>query len=301
MLKGTESTKKRTALGLGLEALIPVDRTVETPGPASDRIVVSVAVENLTPNPYQPRRLFFEESLSDLSRSIKERGVIQPLIVRPLEGGRYEVVAGERRWRAAKMAGVVTVPVIVRNLSDSESLEIALIENLQRENLNPLDTAEAYDTLIQRFSYTHEDLAKRIGKDRSNITNHLRLLRLPDPIKQDLREDRISMGHARTLLGVEHLPTQLKLSHRIVKRKLSVRELERIVNNYKNKQQQASQGTRQRDHGLYSLETSLARHFSTRVSIKKNPDESGKLEIHFHSPEELARILETIGYSDDCA
>ena len=180
-------------------------------------------------------------------------------------------------------------------------MEIALIENLQRENLNPLDTAEAYNTLIKKFSYTHEILAQRIGKDRTNITNHLRLLKLPDPIKDHLREDRLSMGHARTLLAVDHLPTQLNLSSRTIKRKLSVRELERIVQNFKNKQLVGLAKTSEKDPDLVALETKLSRHFSTRVLIRNKSNTSGRLELAFHSREELDRLLEAMGYSEDFA
>ena len=236
-----------------------------------------------------------------MSHSIKEMGVIQPLIVRSTVEGKYEIVAGERRWRAARKAGFSKIPVIVKTISDAESLEIALIENLQRENLNPLDTAEAYNTLIVKFSYTHEILAQRIGKDRTNITNHLRLLKLPDPIKEHLREDRLSMGHARTLLAVDHLPTQLNLSSRIIRRKLSVRELERIVQNFKNKQQAGLPKTLEKDPDLAALETKLSSHFSTRVVIKKNSNQSGRLELAFHSREGLDRLLEAMGYSEDFA
>lgn len=297
MLKVTEMPKKqRTALGQGLDALIPLDGFFD--GKIPERDIKELSIDCLVPNPFQPRRLFAEDSLADLSQSIKEKGVIQPLIVRPA-AGQYEIVAGERRWRAAQMAGFTEVPAIVRTMSDAESLEIALIENLQRENLNPLDTAEAYDTLIKKFSYTHEVLAQRIGKDRTNITNHLRLLRLPDPIKQEVREERLSMGHARTLLAVEHLPTQLSLSQRIIRRKLSVRELERIVQNFKAKQKGDQKPTRLKDPNVGSLETSLSRHFSTRVAIRKNAGGSGKLELHFHSQEEFDRLLDAIGYSED--
>ncbi len=299
MLKVTETVKKRTALGQGLDALIPLDKPEGESTPEAG--IKYLPIDSLLPNPNQPRRSFPEESLLDLSNSIKEMGVIQPLIVRSTTEGKYEIVAGERRWRAAKKAGFFTIPVILRSISDAESLEIALIENLQRENLNPLDTAEAYDTLIKKFSYTHEILAQRIGKDRTNITNHLRLLKLPDPIKEHVREDRLSMGHARTLLAVDHLPTQLNLSSRIVKRKLSVRELERIVQNFKNKQQAGSVKGPEKDPDLAVLETKLSRHFSTRVVIRKNSNESGRLELTFHSREEFDRILEAMGYSEDFA
>ena len=299
MLKVTETAKKRTALGQGLDALIPLERPAGQSAPEAG--IKYLAIDSLLPNPHQPRRSFPEESLADLSHSIKEMGVIQPLIVRSTTEGKYEIVAGERRWRAAKKAGFFTIPVIVRNISDAESLEIALIENLQRENLNPLDTAEAYNTLIKKFSYTHEILAQRIGKDRTNITNHLRLLKLPDPIKDHLREDRISMGHARTLLAVDHLPTQLNLSSRTIKRKLSVRELERIVQNFKNKQLVGLAKTSEKDPDLVALETKLSRHFSTRVLIRNKSNTSGRLELAFHSREELDRLLEAMGYSEDFA
>jgi ParB family transcriptional regulator, chromosome partitioning protein len=299
MLKVTETAKKRTALGQGLEALIPLEKPAGQSAPEAG--IKYLAIDSLLPNPHQPRRSFPEDSLADLSHSIKEMGVIQPLIVRSTVEGKYEIVAGERRWRAANKAGFFTIPVIVRTISDAESLEIALIENLQRENLNPLDTAEAYNTLIKKFSYTHDILAQRIGKDRTNITNHLRLLKLPDPIKDHLREDRLSMGHARTLLAVDHLPTQLNLSSRTIKRKLSVRELERIVQNFKNKQRVGLSKTSEKDPDLVALETKLSRHFSTRVLIRNKTNTSGRLELAFHSREELDRLLEAMGYSEDFA
>lgn len=297
MAKPMDTARRRTALGQGLDALIPAHEPVGTEDP--NRIITYVSADSLLPNPFQPRRSFQEASLTDLSESIKERGVIQPLIVRSASSGKYEIVAGERRWRAAKMAGFSTVPVIVRNVSDSESLEIALVENLQREDLNPLDTAEAYDILIKKFSYTHEDLAKRMGKDRSNVTNYLRLLKLPGPIKEQLRQDLITMGHARTLLAVDHLPTQLQLSGRVVKRNLSVRELERIIQNYRKKQDGVEASSRRRSSDVSELESRLSTHMATRVVIRKKTNDSGRLEIYFHSSEELDRLLELLGYSED--
>ncbi len=297
MPRVTEGGSKRTALGQGLDALIPLDRLSEPARLEGD--VKSVSMDALVPNPNQPRRLFREASLEDLSNSIKEMGVIQPLIVRLKDDDHYEIVAGERRWRAAKIAGYSTIPVIVRNVSDAEALEIALIENLQRENLNPLDTAEAYDTLISKFSYTHEALAKRIGKDRTNITNHVRLLKLPDPIKEDLRNDRLTMGHARTLLAVEHVPTQLTLCRQAIKTNLSVRDLEKIVQNYRAKKSLATPRSAGKDPHLVALEKSLSRHCSTKVVIRKSSNESGKIEIHFHTQEELDRLLGLLGYSED--
>jgi len=289
--------KKRAALGQGLNALIPLDHPLD--GKSIDAGILLVPIESLFPNPYQPRRSFSEDSLKDLSQSIKEMGVIQPLIVRINSDEKYEIVAGERRWRAAKMAGFSLVPIIVRRLSDSESLEIALIENIQRENLNPLDTAEAYNTLIRKFSYTQEALAKKIGKDRTSITNHLRLLRLPEPIRDQIRQDMLSMGHARSLLGINDISTQLNLSRKVIKRKLSVRDLEKIVQNFKEKHKSDGKILPLKDYLLTTLETNLSRHLTTKVSIKKKYNSSGKLEIFFHSNEELMRLLELLGYSED--
>ncbi len=299
MLKGTERQKRRTALGQGLDALIPVEKPVDS-GP-SDRGVTYVPMDSLVPNPHQPRRVFSEETLNDLKNSISEMGVIQPLLVRRSPSGSYEIIAGERRWRAARMAGYTEVPVIVRDVSDSEALEIALIENVQRENLNPLDTAEAYETLIEKYSYTHEVLAKRIGKDRSNITNHLRLLRLPDPIKEHVRRETLSMGHARTLLSVENVPAQLKLSRRVIKNRLSVRDLERIVQNYRMKKESNPAGKKEKDPAIRELEEGLSRRLAAKVSISVKSNNSGAVRIDFHSAEELERLLEIMGYSSDFA
>lgn len=299
MPRSPETSRRRTALGQGLDALLPIEEPAG--GSLTERDVTYLSIDVLVPNPHQPRRLFAQESLAELSDSIKEIGVIQPIIVRPTPDGKYEIVAGERRWRAAAMAGASTIPTIVRTYSDSESLEIALIENLQREDLNPIETAEAYQTLISRYSYTHDVLAKRIGKDRTSITNHLRLLRLPDSIKDDVRQDRISMGHARTLLAVEDLTVQLSLSRRIIKRRLSVRELESIVQNYRKKFFPPPAKTVGGDPELRNLERDLSRHLATRVVIRNNASGSGKLEISFHSRDELDRLLQHLGYGEDFA
>ncbi|MGO9739650.1 MAG: ParB/RepB/Spo0J family partition protein [Desulfomonilaceae bacterium] len=298
MLKQKETAKKRNALGLGLDALIPPKFDE---GPDISRIQAKmVPVHTIQPNPNQPRQSFDNQSLSELASSITEIGLIQPIIVRSTSEGSYEIVAGERRWRAAILAKIESLPVIVRDVTEKESLEIALIENLQREDLNPLDTAEAYEILIMKFSYTHEVLATRIGKDRTDITNHLRLLRLPEPIKNSVRNREISMGHARTLLAVDHMETQLSLSEKIVRRKLSVRELERIVQNYKEKQENRNKVQR-RDStcNMAELEKGLSRKFSTKVTVRAQSSGSGKIEFHFYSHDELVRLLDTIGFSEE--
>ena len=298
MLKQKETVKKRNALGLGLDALIPpkIDESLNI----SNIQAKMVPVHTIQPNPNQPRQSFDNQSLSELASSIAEIGLIQPIIVRSTNEGTYEIVAGERRWRAAILAKIQSLPVIVRDVTEKESLEIALIENLQREDLNPLDTAEAYETLIMKFSYTHEVLATRIGKDRTDITNHLRLLRLPEPIKNSVRNREISMGHARTLLAVDHMETQLSLSEKIVRRKLSVRELERIVQNYKDKQQNRNKIQRNESScNMAQLEKSLSRQFSTKVTVRSQSAGSGKIEFHFYSNDELVRLLDTIGFSEE--
>lgn len=298
MQNTTPTNKKRTVLGRGLDALIPLEPKEETMGKL-EHFVQMIPVDSLYPNPYQPRHMFSDHSLNDLSLSIKENGVIQPIIVRLNTLGSYEIVAGERRWRAAKLAGFDVVPALVRNMSDSEVLETALIENLQREDLNPLDTAEAYDTLVRKFSYTQEALAKKIGKDRTTITNHLRLLRLPEPIKEHVRNEILSMGHARTLLAVEDLTAQLNLSNKVVKRRLSVRELEKIVQNFKEKRNATTKTMPTRQSLLQPLELNLSRYLSTKVSISMKNNSAGRLEIFFHSPDELNRILDLIRYQED--
>ena len=295
MLKIKEASKKRNALGLGLDALIPAK--FQESHDLSNIQTKMAQVHCIHPNPNQPRQSFNDQSLTELASSIKEIGLIQPIIVRSTKNDSYEIVAGERRWRAAVLADIENIPVIVREVTENESLEIALIENLQREDLNPVDTAEAYETLIRKFSYTHEVLATRIGKDRTDITNHLRLLRLPESIKNSVRNRELSMGHARTLLAIDHLDTQLSLSEKVVKRKLSVRELERIVQNFKEKR--SGSKISESHCSTASLEKGLSRKFSTKVTVRSNPSGSGKIEFHFFSEEDLLRILDSIGFSEE--
>ncbi len=291
-----QTQRKRSALGQGLSALIPLSHSQFDDDGNS---VVSLPIDSLEPNAYQPRRSFSPSALDELAASIKEMGVIQPIVARPNASGAYQIVAGERRWRAAKLAGYSTIPAIIKDLSDRESLEIALIENIQREDLNVLDLAEAYDTLLNRFSYTQETLAKKIGKERSSIANYVRLLRLPDPVKTLLREEKITFGHAKALLSLEDVNAQLSISLKVAKRKISVRELERIVTNYKNRQPLSPSPARTAPSSVSDLELGLSRYLATKVVVKQQPDSSGKLEIFFHSEVELARLLDVMGYSAD--
>lgn len=294
-----ETLKKRNALGLGLDALIPLSMDEHEGNVVQTKML---SVESIRPNKNQPRQSFNNQELNELAVSLKEIGLIQPIIVRSLGDSSYEIVAGERRWRAAIIAKLDRIPVIIREVNDKESLEIALIENLQREDLNPLETAEGYQMLIQKFSYTHEILASRIGKDRTDITNHLRLLKLPEAIKSRMKNRELSMGHARTLLAVDHIETQLSLSEKTIKRKLSVRELERIVQNFKQKKNRNEKIFKTDiDSNEDRLEKALSRHLSTKVTIKKKTLGSGKIELHFYSEEQLMRILETLGFSPELA
>ncbi len=298
MLRNKETGKRRNALGLGLDALIPSDLHENIQGNTLQTKLVSV--DCIRPNRNQPRQNFNDEDLNGLASSLREIGLIQPIIVKSIGDSYYEIVAGERRWRAAIIAKLDSVPVIIRDVTEKESLEIALIENLQREDLNPLETAEAYQMLIQKFSYTHENLATRMGKDRTDITNHLRLLKLPEPIKSSMRNRQLSMGHARTLLAVDNIETQLSMSEKTVKRKLSVRELERIVQNFKKKQLSSTNSSKKfLDTIPDDLEKTISRKFSTKAILKRNIHGSGKIELYFYSQEQFMRLLDALGISEE--
>jgi len=280
----------RKALGKGLDALIPDLRAATVGGQSG---VAEVDVEEIAANPYQPRSRISEASLDDLRQSIAEKGVLQPVIVRR-KAGRYELVAGERRLRAARLANLRTIPALVRQVSDSEALEIALIENLQREDLNPMDEARGYRELVKRFKLTQEQLARKLGRDRSTIANSLRLLNLPDEVKHGLEEGKITVGHARALLGLSDEKHIVGVFRTIIHRGLSVRQVEAIV------RQRLKPRTTRRVEALRSdpettrIVQRLMRRLGTRVRITGNGGH-GKIEIEFYSNEDLNRILEVIG------
>jgi ParB family chromosome partitioning protein len=284
----------RKGLGRGLGALIP-----EVPlGEKEREGIVEVDIHAVIPNPKQPRKRFDETKLAELAASIKEHGIVQPIVVRP-RGTQYEIVAGERRWRAAKAAGLERIPALVREFSEAETMEIALIENLQREDLNPLEEAEAYRALLEEFRLTQDELAKRLGKSRPQISNTLRLLQLPDPVREEIKSGRLSMGHAKVLLGVDDQQEQATLAQRVVAEGLSVRELEALV------QQTPATRAPSRSHGgrkpqqpeVRDLEERLSQHFGTPVKVALG-GEKGKIEITFFGEEGLNRILEVIGLDD---
>jgi len=280
---------KRPALGKGLGALLPDIEKEDR------KNFFYCGIEEIAPSRYQPRKGFNEKKLTELAESIKEKGIIEPLIVRKTDGG-YELIVGERRWRAAQSAGIKEVPVIVRDVTTREALELALVENLQREDLNPLEEAEAYKRLMEEFKYTQEDLAKRIGKDRTTVANAVRLLKLPQEIKASLADETISSGHARALLGVENPEEQTMACMKVIKRGLSVRETERLVkrsNLQKSREDRASKSTGEDELHLGYLEETLRKFLGTQVRIPKK-GKRGKIEIEFYSKEDLERIIEII-------
>jgi ParB family chromosome partitioning protein len=276
-------------LGKGLGALLPDIEKEDR------KNFFFCGIEEIVPSRYQPRKGFDEGKLNELAASIKEKGVIEPLIVRKVDKG-YELIIGERRWRAAQRAAIKEVPVIVREVSPGEALELALIENLQREDLNPLEEAEAYKRLMEEFHYTQEELAKRIGKDRTTVANAVRLLKLPEEIKASLADESITSGHARALLGLDSPGEQTVACKEIIKRGFSVRETERLVKRIALRKSKQSGGVRpssEEDLHTRYLEETLRRFLGTHVRIPKKGSR-GKIEIEFYSDEDLERIIEKI-------
>ena len=273
----------RKALGRGLGALLSSDRTVDLGAEPTE-----VDVDAIVPGPMQPRTHFDEGSLEGLADSIRSHGIVQPLLVRR-QGERYELIAGERRWRAAKLAGLANVPVVVRAVPDKDLLEIALIENIQREDLNAIEEAQAYKRLIETVGLTQEELAARVGRDRSYITNYLRLLKLPDDLQKLVIEGRLSTGHARTILGLSHVDLQRKVARQVIDGGLSVRATEHLV-------RKAVEGPPAKtastvDPNIRAAESKLRRALGTQVRIVQLRGEGqGKVEISFFSNQDLDRI-----------
>lgn len=280
------------ALGRGLDALIPGGDPVFESKPSADQQgYLDCDIEMIQPNRYQPRSRFAAEELSQLSSSIKAQGVLQPLLVRPIDVG-YELVAGERRLRAAKMAGLVKVPVVVKTVSDAEMLEMSIVENIQRENLNPMEEADAYHRLISDFGLTQEQAATRVGKSRSAVANFLRLRQLPEPIKISITEGQLSMGHARALLGADTSTQQNAAWRAILRKGLSVRQTEELVKRLRNATETIERKkSTSEDRHLNSVAESLTQRFGTKVQIKRR-GKKGRLEIEFYSTEDLNRLLD---------
>ena len=273
-------------LGKGINALFPGESLSKA------ETVDKIHVKSIKPNPYQPRKVFDEVAIEELRDSIKEHGILQPIILRKT-GTTYEIVVGERRFRAAKLAGLEEIPAVVRILTDEETMELAILENLQREDLTPIEEAEAYHNLMENLKLTQEQLAFRLGKSRSHIANHIRLLSLPEKIRTIIMEGKLSMGHGRTLLGLRKKEQILLVAERVLKEGLNVRQLEKLVQKLNEDVPRETKPKEKKDLFLAERESGLRDYFGTNVTIKKSKNK-GKIEIEFFSEEDLERILELL-------
>lgn len=280
---------KKGGLGKGMAALLQVTETVD-----ESKNYFICPIEKIRPNRNQPRKHFAADKLEELAASIREKGIIQPLVV-TRKDDHYEIIAGERRWRAAQKAGLHEIPVVIREATSDAIMELALIENIQRQDLNAIEEAQAYRSLVEHFSISQEDVARRVGKNRTTVTNALRLLKLPDEIQRDIIEERLSMGHARALLALESQELIEKARHEIIHRQLSVRAAEELVRRLKiNPSQAPARRLQQPDLLMTSLEEQLQRRFQSRVAIRKVGPRGGRLEIHFSDSDELTRIIDLL-------
>lgn len=282
------------ALGKGLGALLDDAAAGAVSQGKTTTAEQMLPLAKLVPSSVQPRRLFDDEALSSLSQSIRSQGIIQPLLVRPMPNGTYEIIAGERRWRASKLAGLTEVPVVIRQLEDGKALELAIVENVQRDDLNAIDEADGYLRLVNEFNYTHEEMARVTGKSRSHITNLMRLLALPEKIKTFLQSKELSMGHARALLGAsEDENLQMRLAKQVIKKGLSVRETEKLV-----KKHTESDGKRKErsstDFATKELEARVAEKIGLPSTLKQKSG-VGSLTIAFKSEEEMTKLLRLLG------
>jgi ParB family chromosome partitioning protein len=287
---------RRKALGRGLNALLTSTKPVSAPpegevsGP--DRIR-RIALNKIDPSPDQPRQIFRDEGLEELAQSIRVDGLIQPVVVRP-NGERFQLIVGERRWRAAKIAGITEIPCLVQEFEKDRALEVALVENIQREDLNPIEVALALNRMVQEFQLSHEELASRTGKDRTTITNLLRLLKLPREIQQLLAERRISMGHARALLSIDDADAQLAMAEKAAAHGMSVREVERRVRAYQERPDSEKGEPKPIDPNIAAALEEMERALGTRVRLVQRSSTSGRIEIEYHSQEDIDRIYSRI-------
>ncbi|MBU4309985.1 ParB/RepB/Spo0J family partition protein [bacterium] len=277
----------KKALGRGLAALIP------ELGPVREDNIIEAKLSSIRPNRFQPREEFNPQKLEELVSSIKEKGVIQPVLARIIEGG-YELITGERRLRAAKKLGLEKIPLIVKEVSDTEMLELALIENLQRENLNPMEEAHAYRRVIKEFKIKQEDLAREIGKDQATVANSLRLLKLPKEVQKEISKGNLSRGHGVALLSLEKAPLQIRAARKVRKNGLSVRATEDLVNRLKGKVIIPPKKGTAKPPEILAVEEELNRALGTKVRIKPVSEEKGRIEIEYYSSEQLEGILEKL-------
>lgn len=303
----SNNPKQRSALGRGLSALLESSETdVTSKSGASvantQGVVGGVAqlpLDQIEPNPFQPRTEFKAEELSELAQSIKEQGIIQPITVRKMGYDKYQIISGERRFRASKLAGATTIPAYIRVANDQGMLEMALVENIQRQELNPLDIAISYKRLIDECSLTQEELSERVGKNRTTVTNFMRLLKLPPEIQIALRDNKITMGHARALVGIDDIAEQLLVFKEILQKQLSVRDVETLARTSGGKK--ASTSSKSSGGNALSFEYSkiqnvLSNHFDANVQLQRKSNGSGKISIPFSDDQDLNRILELLNY-----
>ena len=278
---------KRNTLGRGLGSLLNVSENKD-----ENKFFDEIDINDITINKDQPREYFNEEKLSELSLSIKKHGIIQPVTVRKINDNKYQLISGERRYRASKLSGLTKIPAFIRNNNDDNLLEIALIENIQRENLNSLEIAISYKKLIDELKIKQEELGERVGKNRTTINNYLRLLKLPPSIQKGIKESKIQMGHARSLIAIEKSDVQLKIYHLILKNKLSVRKTEELVRNL-NTKKLGNLKKNLKNNEIIKLESKLSSFFGTKITTKGD-DKSGKIIVPYKSTNDLNRILELL-------
>ncbi|MFA4016085.1 MAG: hypothetical protein RUDDFDWM_001186 [Candidatus Fervidibacterota bacterium] len=284
---------RKRGLGRGLDALIPpASGEVWEAGMGASSNIVEIEVDRIKPNPFQPRHKMDQKALQELADSIRVHGILQPVVVRQVEDG-YQLVTGERRWRAAMLAGMKKLPAVIRQCDDQEMIEFALIENLQREDINPIEEAEAYFQLARRFGMTQEEIAARVGKSRAAVANTMRLLQLPEPIKEAIRNGELSEGHGRALLALEEEQKMLHAFSLVQRHNLSVRQTEELVQRLKTKEQRAQKKRHELDPNLLSLQEEMQRQLQMRVRIKPGR-KGGTIEIRYLTDEDLQRFVELI-------
>ncbi len=286
----------KVSLGRGLGALISDKRTTPKESPSGS---TEIEIKKIKVNRYQPRHQFNEDAIKELASSIKEKGIIQPLLVRPTDEGAYELIAGERRFRASKLLGLKKVPVVMRDVSDEDSLELALIENIQRENLSPIEEALAYQRLTKEFKLTQEQVSEKVGKKRATISNILRLLSLPEEIQNFIQTDQVSMGHARAILSLPSEKQQKDFALRVIAEGLSVREVERMVTDilHPSGSPQKKAKRAKKDSHVADLERRLEQRLGTNVKVH-HKGKAGKIEIQYYSMDDFDRILEILGVDE---
>lgn len=296
------TTPKKSALGKGLSALLSNADTDITSNseiaatPAITGSTSSIAIDKIETNPFQPRTDFDEQALKELSESIRQQGIIQPITVRKLGYDKYQIISGERRFRASKLAGLEFIPAYIRIANDQSMLEMALVENIQRENLNPIEIGISYKRLIDECSLSQDQLADKVGKDRSTVTNYMRLLKLPPKIQASIRDGLISMGHARAIINVDDIGTQLKIFDEIINNNLSVRKVEELVRTSTGKKSKYNKDPKAKNFALEykDIEKRLEGFYETRVEVKSGAKGSGKIILSYYSTDDLNRLLDIL-------